>query len=78
MVSDVVVLVFVFCDFYSIVVSAALGFPGQSSFASFVVVLRSDKTLVVWGFEVVCISFIFLVLIKIMANLLPFPSKKIP
>ena len=51
MVSDVVVLVFVFCDFYSIVVSAALGFPGQSSFASFVVVLRSDKTLVVWGLK---------------------------
>ena len=50
-----------------------LVFLDRSSFASSAVVLRSDKASVVLGFEVVCISFIFLLLIKFTVNFLPFP-----
>jgi len=58
------------------VILLLLVFLGRNSFASFLVVLRHDKTSVVLWFEVVCISIIFLLLIKITANLLPFPSHK--
>ena len=65
----------VFLWFVSVILLLLI-FLGRSSFASFLVVLRHDKTSVVLWFEVVCISIIFLLLIKITANLLPFPSHK--
>jgi len=65
----------VFLWFVSVIL-LLLVFLGRNSFASFLVVLRHDKTSVVLWFEVVCISIIFLLLIKITANLLSFPSKK--